>query len=59
MQTAAHTDAMAPMAMTRARSASRAFGLVANRSWSTRPCFVVPTINHKHERPRRPTVIPT
>jgi len=59
MQTVARTYAMAPMATTRARSASRAFGLVANGSWSTRPCFIVPTIDHKHERPRRPTVIPT
>jgi len=59
MHAVAQTYAMAPMATTRARIAAGAFGLVANGSWSTRCGVVVPTIDHKHERPRRPTVIPT
>jgi hypothetical protein len=32
---------------------------MANGSWSIGSCFVVPTTDHKHEPPRRPTVIPT
>jgi hypothetical protein len=46
---------------TRARAATQAFGLglMANGSWSI-PCgTVVSTTAHKHEPPRRPTVIPS
>jgi hypothetical protein len=58
MQTFTQRYGTAAAATSRAREASQ-FGLMANGSWSIRCGFVVPTTDHKHERPRRPTVIPT
>lgn len=58
MQTFTQRYGTAAAATSRAREASR-FGLMANGSWSIGSCTVVPTIDHKHVPPRRPTVIPT
>ena len=49
---------MAQVAVARMRAAF-GFGLMANGSWSIGACTIVPTTDHKHVPPRRPTVIPT
>ena len=58
MQTPAKRYGPAATAVSRAREAARVLGLMANTSWSSGSCFLVPTTDHEIG-PRRLTVIPT